>query len=316
MPSVDYQAKLREIEERRAAEAAKERERLDSLRHQLPGNGGNYVPPQFPVHTEPVKSEQPVVEQPVQAEPIHVEETHVDDVSKVSTVESVEKEPVLNVDNRSESDEPDASEYRSDEPSEPIEPVHPKADKPVEKQASKKASAASKARQKSKGDSVLTSDPIETKQIRAVYNIAAEIATREFPGVSIGDAVSAYIIAHSEYRPNVPAELRELIDGYQESTVLNDISEQNQSIDARLTRLENTVKILASGMQELELGIAYLIADRKGLTRESANATLGGKGINMLEDVVPQTMDRMHEQTKQYLNMRRLQEGRRTTPPK
>lgn len=305
--ATDYQARLREINERRAAEAAKERERLSNLRTQLPGNGGTYVPTQVSTGVEPVKSEQPVVEQPVHTNSAPVEEVKQEEVPVEST-----EEPVSDI---VSSDVSESTEQEPEKAPEPSEPVQPKVDKPVEKQAAKKSSTASRPRQKDKG-SKLSSDPFDTKQVRSVYNVAAEIAMREFPNASIGDAISAYIIAHSDYRPNVPDELKELINSYQESTVLNDISEQNQSIDARLNRLENIVKILASGMQELELGIAYLIADRKGLTRESANVMLGGKGINMLEDVVPQTMDRMHDQTRQYMNMKRLQDGRRTTQPK
>ena len=113
----------------------------------------------------------------------------------------------------------------------------------------------------------------------------------------------------------MPEELGELIDSYQRNSILNDIAKQNESVDERLARLENVVRIVAAGMQEIELGVSYLIADRKGITREAANAQLGGHGINMLEEVVTQTMDRLHEQTRQYLNMKRVQEGRRTTPP-
>lgn len=322
----DFQAKMAELKKKQTEDAVREREHLNELRNQLTGGAQTGTVQNTPAGDNSAVSDTGVTAQPVMpdntaaqaaapsvvrsapAQPVASQPLVQEGSAAVSAVSTVVEQTVVNpvpATQAASGMTPDTLAQRM-----PAQTVAARglAAKPVRTQSKLAA-------KKSDGSSVLVSDPYDTKQVRSVYSIAAEIATRQFPNSSIGDAISAYIIANSDYRPDVPEELGELIDSYQHNSVLNDIAKQNESIDERLARLENVVRIVAAGMQEIELGVSYLIADRKGITRESANAQLGGHGINMLEEVVTQTMDRLHEQTRQYLNMKRVQEGRRTTPP-
>lgn len=326
----DFQAKMAELKKKQTEDAVREREHLNELRNQLTGGAQTGTVQNTPAGDNSAVSDADVTAQPVMpdntvaqaAAPSVVRSAPAQSAAApqplaqegsaaVSAVSPVVEQTVANPVPAAQAASgmtPDALTQRM--------PAQTVAARGLAASAAKPVRAQSKpAAKKSDGSSVLVSDPYDTKQVRSVYSIAAEIATRQFPNSSIGDAISAYIIANSDYRPDVPEELGELIDSYQHNSVLNDIAKQNESIDERLARLENVVRIVAAGMQEIELGVSYLIADRKGITRESANAQLGGHGINMLEEVVTQTMDRLHEQTRQYLNMKRVQEGRRTTPP-
>lgn len=313
--ATDYEARMREIEARQKAEALEQKSRLNSLRNEL-HTGGSQTSSLAERAAQMKAAADEAVEQQTRAES-KSEEAPKDDGDIKSDVVTSESPMPVDEPVPVEQDSVSVDDNYEPEPEPDVSQVHVQ-EKPLVRQLSSVKPTAKQTMRPSadKQKSRLTSDVTDIKTVRAVYAVAAEIALREFPGVSTGNAISAYIIAHSNERPNVPADLKELVDNYQESNILTDIAEQNDTIDTRIEKLENMVKVLASGMQELELGIAYLIADRKGLTRESANAQLGGKGINMLEDVVPQTMDRMHEQTKQYVNLKRLQDGRRTTPPR
>ena len=329
----DFQARMAELKKKQTEDAMREREHLNELRNQLTGGTQTDIVQGTPgavsagVMAQPVMPDNTVTQPVVQTEPAVVPQSAVQESSAASASAPVAEQAVV-------SSAP-VSQETVVSPAPPVQsvvqavsPAKPDVllqQTPVQSAVTQRVSASSVAKparvqskpaaKKSDGSSVLVSDPYDTKQVRSVYSIAAEIATRQFPNSSIGDAISAYIIANSDYRPDVPEELGELIDSYQRNSILNDIAKQNESVDERLARLENVVRIVAAGMQEIELGVSYLIADRKGITREAANAQLGGHGINMLEEVVTQTMDRLHEQTRQYLNMKRVQEGRRTTPP-
>ena len=151
----------------------------------------------------------------------------------------------------------------------------------------------------------------ERKMVRGVSNSAVALAVQSFPlADNIGDAVSAYIIAHSDVRPEMPESIRKLVDSYEEDSVVSKLLEENLAMNKRLARMENTMKSMISVLQELEIGTAYLIADRKGLTKERPDVATGGKGLNLLEPTVTDTMQRMHEQSRQYLNLQRLADGR------
>ena len=151
----------------------------------------------------------------------------------------------------------------------------------------------------------------ERKMVRGVSNSAVALAVQSFPlADNIGDAVSAYIIAHSDVRPEMPESIKKLVDSYEEDSVVSKLLEENLAMNKRLARIENTMKSMISALQELEIGTAYLIADRKGLTKERPDVTVGGKSLNLLEPTVTDTMQRMHEQSRQYLNLQRLADGR------
>lgn len=308
MADMSIEERKRALEEKRRQEMLRQQQHIGNMMQTLNANMGTSMEPVRQSVTQQVS---PPSMEPTEPEPVPQTQTPAVESQEQPVSQSVQSEPVK----VQPESEPMAQPVAEPAPAQPQPEPEPVRQEQQPKPAPKRDTTSTAVRTKQKTEG-LQSDPFDVKQVRSVYNVAVEIAMKQFPGASLGDAVSAFIIANSDYRPNVPDELQEMIDGFRASTVLDDLAEQNAAMESKLNKLENTVKILASGMQELELGIAYLIADRKGLTRESANLTLGGKGINMLEESVPQTMDRMHEQTRQYLNMKRLQEGRRTTPPK
>lgn len=343
-------ARQRAIREKQEKEALQERERLNALRNSLGGNSAATVETvpvaATPVETSP---QQDTVTETVEEEKTPVPETTEPAVEQASENTDVVEESGISEETSIEEDVSVASQEPQEDPvSNEVEKqttvqetalesenkpvtnrqsglnyteitndtyvpknaenrdfVAPKAPQPVivEIPSEKKSPRIKQAISSDNAD--------ERKMVRGVSNSAVALAVQSFPlADSIGDAVSAYIIAHSDVRPEMPESIRKLVDSYEEDSVVSKLLEENLAMNKRLARMENTMKSMISVLQELEIGTAYLIADRKGLTKERPDVATGGKSLNLLEPTVTDTMQRMHEQSRQYLNLQRLADGR------
>lgn len=343
-------ARQRAIREKQEREALQERERLNALRNSLGGNSAATMaepsvaatpvetPPQQDAVTETVEKEKTPAQEA--SEPAVEQASENTDATEESSVsEEVSTEENVSVTSQESQEDPISEEAEKQTMVQETAPeienkpvinrqsglnyteitndtyvpktaanrdfVAPKSPQPVvvEIPSEKKSPRIKQA---------LSSDNVdERKMVRGVSNSAVALAVQSFPlADNIGDAVSAYIIAHSDVRPEMPESIKKLVDSYEEDSVVSKLLEENLAMNKRLARIENTMKSMISALQELEIGTAYLIADRKGLTKERPDVVVGGKSLNLLEPTVTDTMQRMHEQSRQYLNLQRLADGR------
>lgn len=277
MTKSDLVAQQKAIREQQRLDALLEQQRLAKLRSKI-----NNLEEEILIADIPVASPVPDI---APVEPLAL------DLPSVEVIKPVE--PIVEIDGDSAIEE---------SISEPV------SIEPVRKQVSSNTKRSTVVAAKKGGSAVLSDD---RKMVRNVHTSAIEMALREFPMANnIGDAISAYLIAHMDERPVMTADLKQLVNDYAEDTVTTKLYGEIGALNTKISHMDATLRATVSVLQELQLGISYLIADRKGLTREQANITMGGNSINLLEDCVPETMARLHEQTRQYLNLQRLSEGR------
>lgn len=142
----------------------------------------------------------------------------------------------------------------------------------------------------------------ETAQIRDFPRDLLDIARSEFPQATTQtDALAAYVAVKSgEPVNNLSESVRELVKNYEGDQTLLDV-------ETRMKNLETQVKIMSGVMQELELGVGFIIYDRLGFrTGNPANP----RSVDLLEGDMMDLITRLREQTVQSKQQERLRTGR------
>lgn len=151
-----------------------------------------------------------------------------------------------------------------------------------------------RSRKKSKKES-------STTYLRAMPTALVNEARRLFPTASNNtDAVAAYISFKSGVTEDLTEGQLALVRGYKgEDPVV--------TVNERLSHLEKQTKGQNMVLNELELAIGFLIFDRLGYRRESAN---GPADVNLLENGVDTLIDSIRKYTTQYVTRENQRNGR------
>lgn len=133
-----------------------------------------------------------------------------------------------------------------------------------------------------------------TIQAKAIPKDLLELARRDagIPStVSNSNAVAAYIYLKASDKSNVSLseELKEIIDECNGDTTV-------QSMNERLVQLENNMQGITKKMDELMLGLNYLILNAAGLSYENANTAAE---VNLLEEGILDIRNQVRKQTKE-----------------
>lgn len=149
-------------------------------------------------------------------------------------------------------------------------------------------------RKKSKRESSMT-------YLRAMPTALVNEARRLFPTASNNtDAVAAYISFKSGVTEDLTEDQLALVRGFKgEDPVV--------TVNERLSSLEKQTKGQNMVLNELELAIGFLIFDRLGYRRESAN---GPADVNLLENGVDTLIDSIRKYTTQYVTRENQRNGR------
>lgn len=151
-----------------------------------------------------------------------------------------------------------------------------------------------RSRKKSKKES-------PTTYLRAMPTALVNEARRLFPTASNNtDAVAAYISFKSGITEDLTEDQLALVRGFKgEDPVV--------TVNERLSHLEKQTKGQNMVLNELELAIGFLIFDRLGYRRESAN---GPADVNLLENGVDTLIDSIRKYTTQYVTRENQRNGR------
>lgn len=129
-----------------------------------------------------------------------------------------------------------------------------------------------------------------------------EIAQAEFPrALNQTDALSAYVAVKSGQYEGVSPEVAELIKAWGGDDSIS-------SMNDRIANLEKQVSTLTNNLENISLGVSYLIFDYMGYRREDAPSDI--LSINFLEDGVADLQTRLDVQTKQLRAANALRNGR------
>ena len=129
-----------------------------------------------------------------------------------------------------------------------------------------------------------------------------EIAQAEFPRASNQtDALSAYVAVKSGQYDGLSPEVSELIKSWGGDDSIS-------SMNDRIANLEKQVAALTNTLENISLGVSYLIFDYMGYRREDAPSDISS--INFLEDGVADLQARLGVQTKQLRAANALRNGR------
>lgn len=140
-----------------------------------------------------------------------------------------------------------------------------------------------------------------TTYLRAMPTALVNEARRLFPTASNNtDAVAAYISFKSGVTEDLTEDQLALVRGYKgEDPVV--------TVNERLSHLEKQTRGQNMVLNELELAIGFLIFDRLGYRRESAN---GPADVNLLENGVDTLIDSIRKYTAQYVTRENQRNGR------
>lgn len=140
-----------------------------------------------------------------------------------------------------------------------------------------------------------------TTYLRAMPTALVNEARRLFPTASNNtDAVAAYISFKSGVTEGLTEDQLALVRGFKgEDPVV--------TVNERLSHLEKQTKGQNIVLNELELAIGFLIFDRLGYRRESAN---GPADVNLLENGVDTLIDSLRKYTTQYVTRENQRNGR------
>lgn len=140
-----------------------------------------------------------------------------------------------------------------------------------------------------------------TTYLRAMPTALVNEARRLFPTASNNtDAVAAYISFKSGVTEDLTEDQLALVRGFKgEDPVV--------TVNERLSSLEKQTKGQNMVLNELELAIGFLIFDRLGYRRESAN---GPADVNLLENGVDTLIDSIRKYTTQYVTRENQRNGR------
>lgn len=140
-----------------------------------------------------------------------------------------------------------------------------------------------------------------TTYLRAMPTALVNEARRLFPTAGNNtDAVAAYMAFKSGVTEDLTEDQLELVRGFKgEDPVV--------TVNERLSSLEKQMKGQNMMLDELELAIGFLIFDRLGYRRESAN---GPADVNLLENGVDTLIDSLRRYTRQYVTRENQRNGR------
>lgn len=128
----------------------------------------------------------------------------------------------------------------------------------------------------------------DCSQIPRFPNSLMRLAVKEFPdAANKSEALAAYVYVKSGMQADVPENVKQLASTYQgDMTGIN--------IENRLHRLETNLQGMMIALQELELGLSYLVFDRKGFSKDNPK---DAKSIDYLEPGVVDARNRLRDMT-------------------
>ena len=129
----------------------------------------------------------------------------------------------------------------------------------------------------------------------------AAFVRSEFPNATNNaDALAAYVYIKSGKACAVPDSVKELAESWNGDKSL-------QNMDDRMTVIERQMRAFSVVLQELELGVSYMMFDRLGFRKDNPKDT---RSVALLEDGVAEMMTRLREQTMQYRKQENIKAGR------
>ena len=138
-------------------------------------------------------------------------------------------------------------------------------------------------------------------QIRTFPRELMSMIRSEFPNATNNaDALAAYVYIKSGKACAVPDSVKELAESWNGDKSL-------QNMDDRMTVIERQMRAFSVVLQELELGVSYMMFDRLGFRKDNPKDT---RSVALLEDGVAEMMTRLREQTMQYRKQENIKAGR------
>lgn len=155
--------------------------------------------------------------------------------------------------------------------------------------------------------SVISAEPkikksVNTAQIRDFPRELLNVARSEFPEATTQtDALAAYVAVKSGLPvDDISDDVRDLIGKYEGDQTLQDIEKHMRSIEAQVRSMSNMV-------QELELGLAFIIYDRLGFRLNNPSSP---RDVDLLEGEMLVLVARLKEQTKKAKRQENVRLGR------
>lgn len=141
----------------------------------------------------------------------------------------------------------------------------------------------------------------ETVYVRDVPKSLVTEAKRLFPTAkNQTDAVAAYMAYKMGIFDDLTDEQFAQLKGYREEDPLEALTRKVESMETNMFRMANFI-------QEMEFAMGFLIYDRLGFRRESADSPLS---VNMTEDGVYDMVKRMQESSRIFRERKRVKDGR------
>ena len=138
--------------------------------------------------------------------------------------------------------------------------------------------------------------------IRDIPKALMTVVRSEFPDAqNHTDALCAYIIAHSDIKMNVSDVVSDLVRNRHGDQSL-------ETIEQRLNKMERQLSATGIMLQEIELGVGYVIFDYMGY--RITNAPKNPRDVDLLEHGVKDIVERLREQSKQLRTQDSLSNGR------
>lgn len=141
----------------------------------------------------------------------------------------------------------------------------------------------------------------DTVQMPKVPRAVADFIIKEFPNADRReDALTAYIYIKSGQKFEVSDKVKALVEEYE-----GDKSIQN--MEKRVQSLERMAYDMTRILQELQLGMSYVLADRKGFCKAPYT---DARSVNLLEQGVLDVRERLREQTNEQKKRDDVKKGR------
>lgn len=141
----------------------------------------------------------------------------------------------------------------------------------------------------------------ETAQIREFPRELLNLVRGEFPkSTNNQDALAAFVYVKLGKDCDVPDSVKELARSWEGDKTI-------ENMEKRLHNLERQTAVLAAILQEVELGLSYMLFDRFGFRKDNPKDS---RSADLLEPGVTDMIFRLREQTKQYRQQESIKNGR------
>lgn len=141
----------------------------------------------------------------------------------------------------------------------------------------------------------------ETVYLRDVPKALVTEAKRLFPHAkNQTDAVAAFMAYKTGIVDDLTEEQFKQLKGYHEEDPV-------EALQRKVEGMEQNMRVMTAFMQEMEFAMGFLIYDRLGFRRDSADSPLS---VNMTEDGVYDMVKRMQDSSRIFRERKRVKDGR------